>query len=171
VYVLPHHLQYLCTAANNVKQALLIIQSAFIALGYPLSTAMGLAARQAEPSSFAWRWPIAFQGIFLILIFISLPFLPESPRWLIQQGRIREATEVFARLESSNVDDPKVITERDMVAAAIKEEHDQGHASWAEVFTEGKERTISRVLLGAGPYLSEPQFAPLILVTLLIHPR
>ena len=134
---------------------MLVIQSALIAFGHPLSTFMGLASSQADPSSFAWRWPIAFQGFFLILILISLPFLPESPRWLVQHGRVEEATDVFARLEGKNftVNDPKVIKERDMVVASVQQEQALGQASWAEVFTEGKNRNLSRVLLGAGPYM------------------
>ena len=78
---------------------MLIIQSALIALGHPLSTFMGLASSQADPSSFAWRWPIAFQGFFLIIILFMLPMLPESPRWLVQKDRLDEAVHVFARLE------------------------------------------------------------------------
>lgn len=116
---------------------------------------MGLASSQAEPSSFAWRWPIAFQGVFLVVILVALPFLPESPRWLAQQDRLEEAVHVFARLEGRGVtvEDPIVTRQRDEVKALVQQELLQGSASWAEVFTEGRNRNISRVLLGAGPYL------------------
>lgn len=134
---------------------MLVIQSALIALGHPLSTFMGLASSQADPSSFAWRWPIAFQGFFLIIILCVLPFLPESPRWLVSHDRVEEATEVFARLEGKHVtiNDDKIIRERDMVVASVHRERELGEASWGEVFTEGKNRDISRVLLGAGTYM------------------
>jgi len=134
---------------------MLVIQSALIALGHPLSTFMGLASQQADPSSFAWRWPIAFQGFFLIIILIGLPFLPESPRWLMQHDRVEEATVVFAALEGKHatVNDPKIIRERDMVMASVQRERELGEATWSEVFTEGPNRNISRVLLGAGPYM------------------
>ena len=134
---------------------MLIIQSALIALGFPLSTFMGLASSQADPSSFAWRWPIAFQGFFLVFILCALPFLPESPRWLCSHDRVEEATEVFARLESktATINDEKIIRERDVVVSSVQRERELGEASWGEVFTEGKNRNISRVLLGAGPYM------------------
>ncbi|KAL9615071.1 MAG: hypothetical protein Q9167_000494 [Letrouitia subvulpina] len=140
---------------SHNRGAMLVIQSALIAFGHPLSTFMGLASSQAKHSSFSWRWPIAFQGVFLILILLALPFLPESPRWLIQHDRIEEATETFARLEgpTATTSDPKVIKERDMVMASVQQEREMGSASWAEVFTEGKNRNLSRVLLGAGPYM------------------
>ena len=116
---------------------------------------MGLASSQAEPSSFAWRWPIAFQGVFLIIILVALPLLPESPRWLAQQDRLDEAAIVFARLEGNgvNIEHPNVRRQRDEVKASVQQELLLGSASWAEVFTEGKNRNISRVLLGTGPYL------------------
>lgn len=117
---------------------------------------MGLAGRKAEPSSFAWRWPIAFQGLFVIAILLFLPFLPESPRWLMQHERIEEATEVYARFQGSDatISDLRVLKEREEVMASIETERFMGQASWTEIFTENKERSISRVLLGAGPYLS-----------------
>ncbi|KAL8926584.1 MAG: hypothetical protein Q9208_002911 [Pyrenodesmia sp. 3 TL-2023] len=140
---------------SHNRGAMLIIQSALIAFGHPLSTFMGLASRQAEPSSFGWRWPIAFQGVFLIMILAFLPFLPESPRWLVQHGRVEEATEVFARLSGKDgtITDPLVLAERNDVVASVEEEKKLGTASWGEVFTEGPNRNISRVLLGAGPYM------------------
>ncbi|KAM0803762.1 general substrate transporter [Usnea florida] len=140
---------------SHNRGALLIIQSALIAFGHPLSTFMGLASSQAEPSSFAWRWPIAFQGVFLVIILMTLPFLPESPRWLAQHDKIDEAVEVFARLEGKGVskDHPSVIIQRDEVMASVRQELLLGSTSWGEVFTEGKNRNLSRVLLGIGPYM------------------
>ena len=134
---------------------MLVIQSALIALGHPLSTFMGLASSQADPSSFAWRWPIAFQGLFLIFLVIMLPMLPESPRWLMQRDRQEEATEVIAMLEGKGftVNDPSVIRQRDEVLDSVRQEAAVGQATWGEVFSEGKYRNLSRVLLGAGPYM------------------
>lgn len=121
---------------------------------------MGLASSQAEPSSFAWRWPIAFQGVFLLIILIALPVLPESPRWLAQHDRLEEAVDIFARLEGKDVSigHPSVIRQRDEIKASVQQEILLGSASWGEVFTEGKSRNISRVLLGAGPYMYVPSF-------------
>ena len=116
---------------------------------------MGLASSQIEPSSFAWRWPIAFQGVFLLIILVALPFLPESPRWLVQQDRQEEALDAFARLEGNGLSPTSALVTRqyDEVMDSVRKELALGSASWGEVFTEGRNRNISRVLLGAGPYM------------------
>ncbi|OCL11101.1 MFS sugar transporter-like protein [Glonium stellatum] len=48
-------------------------------------------------STWAWRVPSLVQGIFSILCIIILPFIPESPRWLVYQGRMEEARRVVAQ--------------------------------------------------------------------------
>ena len=73
----------------------------------------------------------------------------------MQQDRMEEAVDVLARLEGNGVgaEHPTIISQRDEVMASVQKELALGSASWGEVFTEGESRNISRVLLGAGPYL------------------
>jgi len=52
-------------------------------------------------STWAWRIPSAVQGIFSILCIIILPFIPESPRWLVYVGRKEEALVVIAQAYSN----------------------------------------------------------------------
>jgi len=33
-----------------------------------------------SPGAFSWRFPLAFQFIFIIILFVTVPWLPESPR-------------------------------------------------------------------------------------------
>ena len=51
------------------------------------------------------------------------------------------------------VDHPYVRSQLEDIKANVAEERRIGEASWTEVFTEGRLRNLSRVLLGAGPYL------------------
>ena len=73
----------------------------------------------------------------------------------MQHGRLDEATNVFALLggKHATINDAAILNERDDIIASVEEERKLGQASWAEVFTEGKNRNLSRVLLGAGPYM------------------
>lgn len=56
-------------------------------------------------SAFRWRFPIAFQIIFLILLFSAVWFLPESPRWLVKVGREQEGRYILTRLRGSSGQD------------------------------------------------------------------
>ena len=44
-----------------------------------------------------WRWMLAVGALPPVLILLFLLCLPESPRWLVGQGRAEEAGQVLAR--------------------------------------------------------------------------
>jgi len=46
----------------------------------------------------SWRWMFASAVVPSLAFFIALFFVPESPRWLTEQGREQEALEVLARV-------------------------------------------------------------------------
>lgn len=45
-----------------------------------------------------WRPMLALQCLPVTLLIVLMPFLPESPRWLIKQNRIEEAKVVLWKL-------------------------------------------------------------------------
>jgi MFS family permease len=51
-------------------------------------------------SEVVWRFPLAYQLVFVLLILGSFPFLPESPRWLIQNRFVHEAREILLALNA-----------------------------------------------------------------------
>lgn len=62
----------------------------------------GLSYVDNGNSSIVWRFPIAFQIIPLLVLFASVWFFPESPRWLVKVGRDEEAQFILRRLRGSD---------------------------------------------------------------------
>ncbi|KAG6361921.1 hypothetical protein INS49_010150 [Diaporthe citri] len=79
-----------------------------------------------DDSAFQWRFPLAFQLVFLIIVAPILFFVPESPRWLLLVGRDEEALHVLSRLagHSKNIGDKTVTAEFQSIKAAIQMERD-----------------------------------------------
>ena len=48
-----------------------------------------------------WRWVVLFDAVGAILVWLVRFRLPESPRWLAQQGRIAEAEQVMRKIETN----------------------------------------------------------------------
>ncbi|QPG73180.1 hypothetical protein FOA43_000486 [Brettanomyces nanus] len=101
-------------------------------------------------SSVSFRFPIAFQILFPVLILPMLPFLPESPRWLSKHGRFREAAKVFAAFEGTSINDPIVLGEIDRVRQSLIEEKEAGKglSMRKALFSQGKHRNFHRMMLG-----------------------
>jgi sugar porter (SP) family MFS transporter len=51
----------------------------------------------------AWRWMLGVQAIPSVIFFVLVFFVPESPRWLIKNGKDAEAEGVLASIGESNV--------------------------------------------------------------------
>jgi hypothetical protein len=51
-------------------------------------------------SEVVWRFPIAYQLVFILLVLCSIPFLPESPRWLIRNDFVDESREILLALNA-----------------------------------------------------------------------
>lgn len=105
--------------------------------------------------SIAWRFPIAFQLVFGVILLATVPWLPESPRWLIAHGQDEKATEILAALEGEGVTihSPTIVTEYKEIAYAVKIERDSGVGWWDLLRGKSGSQgtcTIRRLILGAG---------------------
>ncbi|KXL46638.1 hypothetical protein M433DRAFT_65491 [Acidomyces richmondensis BFW] len=75
-----------------------------------------------------WRFPIAFQAVFPIIVLCVIPFLAESPRWLLVKDRYAEGKAVLARLEDEP-EDSEVVTARLQVVRNSLIADSQGHSN------------------------------------------
>lgn len=47
--------------------------------------------------SFQWRFPIAFQAFFGMILLVGILALPESPKWLLKKDKDDQAIEILCR--------------------------------------------------------------------------
>ncbi|KAF4303379.1 Sugar/inositol transporter [Botryosphaeria dothidea] len=103
--------------------------------------------------SVAWRFPLAFQFFFIFILWATVPWLPESPRWLIAKDRKEEALVVLAALENKPEDDAFVLTQLHNIEYSVRYEI-QHATKWRDLARRNKTgddtKTLRRLLLGAG---------------------
>ncbi|KAF8855322.1 putative hexose carrier protein [Acephala macrosclerotiorum] len=102
-------------------------------------------------STWAWRLPSLFQGIFSLLCIIVLPFIPESPRWLAHEDYLEEALIVCAQTNADgDVSDPVALTVYKEIVDTIAWEKNEGKTmSPMEMFKTPVAR--KRLLIGMSP--------------------
>ncbi|PGH22944.1 hypothetical protein AJ80_02993 [Polytolypa hystricis UAMH7299] len=88
-----------------------------IAMGYSFASWIGFGcyfmSSSGNPSSFAWRFPLAFQAAPALLLLVGSPWIPFSPRWLLEKGREEEARDVIIRLHRTKDDPENIIAEKE----------------------------------------------------------
>lgn len=80
---------------KKYRAALLASGPAVWTVGYVASFVVGSAMADASPDS--WRWMLVSGAVpAIVLVFIRLG-IPESPRWLVEKGRLDEALAVIRK--------------------------------------------------------------------------
>ncbi|KAL4875725.1 general substrate transporter [Aspergillus karnatakaensis] len=96
----------------------------------------GVTYRTAEfNSTWAWRTPSLLQGFWSLLCISVLPFIPESPRWLISQGRYQEALKVLAQVNSDGDESHASVVEqhREIMDAMERDDSTIGRMKLREI--------------------------------------
>lgn len=74
-----------------------------IGCGYCSAAWVGYACYFSKNASFQWRFELAAQTIPPLVLFLGSFKLPESPRWLIAQGRHDEGFDILKRLHTGKL--------------------------------------------------------------------
>ncbi|CAI7594650.1 unnamed protein product [Penicillium glandicola] len=118
----------------------------FIAMGLTLALLVDLGMSYV-PNSASWRVPVGLPIILCLTVIVFTSHMPESPRWLVQQGRVSAARAVLAALRDTELDDEMIDKEiRDVESSlAIV-----GKGTIREIFHMGHQRILHRASLAAG---------------------
>ena len=122
------------TSKAHRRGQLVMVEGAMITGGICISYWIDFGLSFAKTSTVSWRFPIAFQVFFTLIILATVLGLPESPRWLILKGREDEAMDVLAALSNLGADDPFIHNEFSAIKDTVLEASQFG---FSDLFTMG----------------------------------
>ena len=99
-------------------------------------------------NSVQWRVPLGLGFAWALFMIGGMTFVPESPRYLAEVGKIEEAKRSIAVSNKVAADDPAVLAEVEAVLAGVEAEKLAGNASWGELFSS-KTKVLQRLIMGA----------------------
>ncbi|KAL8277510.1 hypothetical protein RQP46_010065 [Phenoliferia psychrophenolica] len=132
--------------SNGIAVEIGYILGAFLSVAY-----VDWAGPTGTGSDWSWRFPFLL-NILPVAIFLAMyPFMPESPRWLVQQGRADEALIVLTTLHSSKHDPEQIfaIAEHQQIVSQFQLDTTLPH-SWMSMFTTYRRRTFTALLIMFG---------------------
>jgi sugar porter (SP) family MFS transporter len=100
------------------------------------------------PDAFTWRFPIAFQCVFAVIVIVMMLNLPESPRWLLTHHHEDEAATILAGLSGLRRDDPEVLLQMTVIKDAVRKAGGGGKVPTKLLFTNDRNQYLRRMLLG-----------------------
>ncbi|KAF2157299.1 sugar transporter STL1 [Myriangium duriaei CBS 260.36] len=132
------------TSKSHRRGQLVMVEGALITGGIMLSYWIDYAFAFTQPSEICWRFPLAFQIVFALIILACIPGLPESPRWLVLKNRDQEAREVLSALWDKDLDDPSIESEFTDIKEAVAV---MASGSFKDLFTMDQDRNFHRSVL------------------------
>ncbi|KAK8428317.1 sugar transporter [Phyllosticta citricarpa] len=103
-------------APPNIRGSLVALQQLAITIGIMVAFWLDYGTQHIGGTgegqhAIAWRLPLALQCFPSLVMVVAIFFLPYSPRWLVNQGRNKEAFETLCGLRRVGPEDPRVAAE------------------------------------------------------------
>jgi sugar porter (SP) family MFS transporter len=108
---------YIAEIAPARQRGLLVsLNQLAIVSGILLSYSVNYLLTGVGPAN--WRWMFASAALPSVFFFLTLLFIPESPRWLMQKGREEDAQRLLARIAGPQAAAQEIVS----IRTAISEE-------------------------------------------------
>lgn len=134
------------TAPKHLRGTCVSFYQLMITLGIFLGYCTNYGTKTYD-NSIQWRVPLGLSFAWAIFMIVGMGLVPESPRFLVEKGRIAEARESLAKSNKVDFDDMTVTYELEVITTGVEMEKVSGKASWGELFsTQGK--ILPRVIMG-----------------------
>lgn len=132
---------------RNRAQTTGLIQTCFF-IGSIAAAWISFGTLYMGNTDWSWKLCVLFQIIVPIYVLAILPFVPESPRWLVSNNREEEAHAVLAKYHANGVaDDELVMYELEEIKEAIAFERQAKQVSFASLFQTKANRHRLFILL------------------------
>ncbi|KAM3538773.1 hypothetical protein ARSEF1564_008316 [Beauveria bassiana] len=132
------------SAKSSDRGKLVMIEGSLITGGIALSYWINYGFAFIGEKEVAWRFPLAFQILFAVVIFVSISNLPESPRWLVMAGKDDEALQVLEALNEKPRTDLVIQKEFEDIKMTVVE---MSKGSYRSLFDMSEYREFHRVVL------------------------
>jgi len=149
VFTLPYLM--ISELVNPRKRGSIVgVMVAILTSSYILPNIVGGWALSNFPPETAWRVLFVIGGIPILYVFVLIKWLPESPRWLLQHGRVREVTALVERFENeASLPAHDTLLTNPETLRNLFEEEQRTRAGWVSVF---RTPYLSRSLISWGIY-------------------
>lgn len=124
------------TAPKWIRGAVVGAYQLAITIGLLIAAIVDNATKD-HTNSGAYRIPIAIQFAWAIILVVGMLILPETPRFLVRQGKPEKAAKSLSRLRRLDVDHPALVEELSEITANHEYELSLGKASYIDCFRGG----------------------------------
>jgi sugar porter (SP) family MFS transporter len=132
------------STANRGKHV--VLDGCFISLGYLLEAWINLGFYEQDNKPLQWRLPLAIPTIISLVPIAAVFSIPESPRWLVNKGRVDEARASLSQFKGLDLHDHEISAEISGIELAL-EETGRSAAKLSDIFTMGKDKLFYRFML------------------------
>ncbi|BEI80669.1 hypothetical protein CcaverHIS002_0111980 [Cutaneotrichosporon cavernicola] len=132
-------------ATTKNRSAHVIVDGIMVSGGFMVASWVTYGFSKATTEdSWQWRVPGILIGLFSLPIVGGSFMFPESPRWLVMQGRIDEAREIFEDMFQGS-EDPDIVD--NTLNAAVRVNETVTNTKWTNLFRMGKDKMAWRLFL------------------------